>query len=586
MYDVTIFYNTGYNASNLPDSPARILNKKSKSLPSTDIMQNRWLSSITVNCSYLDLENADYCKIGNMYYVITNVQMTSPDVAILGLYPDFIASMGGASALKFGDGITERYCVKEDNYGEYTESDPLLNCSKPLEIISGGEFFNFKDSDGPVLIESTIDLKELATYDEAITCFTEGTENGVTYPKVPALSPNTHTSCYMHDGTGKENFRHTPATVYYRAASEDIRESMARVRALGLESSIIYQYILPHGYYKDIYTVENDLDDNDHDPIGKIEGVDITEVTSAPFIYDTDIKNMRVLYGQNNQYTMLSIGTGNKATFDPEDIYDGNTAPSIRMITDPRASGCPYFRFNSYLNDTNNFFYNCITGNAWQSAPLVWTDKSGYAWSNYAWNTKLYQKYEENQKWAVNTAFDRMGSILDVVNPLSYSYNSADGGSGQNTITSPTLGMFGKLTEQALSAKYHDYNQQRSNNQLLNDIAKDYSVAPEINFPRTDGLRDYVGNGILVYRTVPSKTDRQKQDKLLTMYGYKDMRPVESWMLTCRKNFNYIKLTDCSIINPEVPQWMREGAKAQLLNGVRFWHTDVSETAYTSNPIV
>lgn len=583
MYDVTVYFNTGYNTSNLPDSPTRLMANKSLTLPSTDIMQNRWLSSITVNTNYQNLENVDYCKIGNMYYVVGAVQMTSPDVAVLALSPDFVTSMGGVNGLDFADGITERYCVKEDNFGEYTEADPLLTCSKPLEIVTGGSFFNYTGNTSPVLIESSIDLNAIADETDAVVFKDTGSEeNAVLVPEVPALTPNMKTSCRMKNGEGTENIARLPATAYYRGASQRVAKGMARVRALGLESAIISQYVLPQGYYDStIYTVNNDLTDDDPEYIALLKGVDVTEETKAPFIYDTDIKNKRVLYGDLNNYTMISVSTGNKAEFSPEDIYDGNTAPSIRMITDPRSSGCPYFRFNSYLNDTTNFYYNAITGNTWQTAPLVWTDKSGTAWSNYQWNTKIKLQEQENREYGISTPFKRMGDVLDVVNPFSY-----DTEKGSYDITFPNLSQIGTLAVSAGTAKLADFNQDRKMNQLLMDMAQSRTVAPEINFPRTDSLRDFQGNGILVYRTVPSKTDRQKQDKLLTMYGYKDTRPIESWMFTCRKKFNYVKLSDCSIVSKGYPIWMREGAKAQLRGGVRFWHVDVTESAYLDNPIV
>ena len=106
-------------------------------------------------------------------------------------------------------------------------------------------------------------------------------------------------------------------------------------------------------------------------------------------------------------------------------------------------------------------------------------------------------------------------------------------------------------------------------------------VAPDVHFPNSETLRDFLGNGLYVIQYRPVKSDRKKMDRILTMYGYKDTKVLENSDFSGRSKFNYVKANSVSIGNKNVPAWIREAAASQLANGVRIWHQLPDVTAYS-----
>ena len=110
-------------------------------------------------------------------------------------------------------------------------------------------------------------------------------------------------------------------------------------------------------------------------------------------------------------------------------------------------------------------------------------------------------------------------------------------------------------------------------------------VAPEMQFPRSETIRDFVGNGLYAYRLKPSATDINKFDKILTMYGYKDTMPVDKSLLTKRSKFSYIQVAGPSIKTKDsfyIPLWLRNLVNTQLSVGLRIWK-DTPDTSYYTN---
>ena len=108
--------------------------------------------------------------------------------------------------------------------------------------------------------------------------------------------------------------------------------------------------------------------------------------------------------------------------------------------------------------------------------------------------------------------------------------------------------------------------------------------APELHFPKSTSIRDYLGNGVYVLRYRPqgdaTHGDIQKLDKILTMYGYKDTKVLESSDFTGRAKFNYVKANGVQI-GGNLPKWLRDAVAAQLSAGVRIWHQLPDIAAYT-----
>ena len=125
-YSCTLYKNTGFNATNIPDS-INILNQcQHFSVPALDVMQERNLNTIKVKTTWDNVKDVDYCILGSWVYAVVDINMQATDVAALSVIPDYINSTGGVRALHILDGITERIHIADDSYGKYDEEDPLM----------------------------------------------------------------------------------------------------------------------------------------------------------------------------------------------------------------------------------------------------------------------------------------------------------------------------------------------------------------------------------------------------------------------------------------------------------------------------
>lgn len=581
-YSVTIYSNTGFNGANVPDSSARLTG--GVSLPATDIMQNRWLSSITVRANYETVQNVDYCAVSNMFYFVTDVKMTSPDVAVLSLEPDFWTSAGGINGITILDGIVTRHHVTDDTFGKYRINDPFLTPTEPLELVS--ENHPLFGGDVRIVMESTVDVYATATYEKAYTATDELATGTVTYPAMAPLSESQYTVCYFQYPDNSDSYKLTlPGTRLIMSNSADesanavIAVGIQKIRALSAESAIIYQYALPIDAYGAAYIREGGFD--------QIYGISKDVSTGLNYEY-ASVKNKRLLYGENNEYVLTSNASGNSVSFCPEDIYvSGESAPTIRYITDPRPEGKPYFRPVYFKGDSSNFFYNCVEGQQWASAPLIYTDKSGSTIDKYNFETERSRNVQ-NQVYNLKTrrlnALKSLGHFVG--NLVNYGASGAvnmplSSDFGFNGFAGDLMNMYEAAIEGNRQTSNYMSNLEQND---VNFAIEQNVIAPEINFPRSTAIRDYIGNGFVIYRLRYSDNDLTKLDKILTMYGYADVAPLTLNDFTSRQYFNYVQCSDVTVTG-DFPIWMRNGISAQLRNGIRIWHTTPSPSYYTNNPV-
>lgn len=109
-------------------------------------------------------------------------------------------------------------------------------------------------------------------------------------------------------------------------------------------------------------------------------------------------------------------------------------------------------------------------------------------------------------------------------------------------------------------------------------------ITPEVHFPYDNpSVRDYVGNGVLVYRYRLSPGDLERIDKLLTMYGYAVTKNLERSDFNSRSNFNFVQAAGVGVVGNSggyLPRWWTDGISAQLSGGVRVWHVKPSPAYY------
>lgn len=618
-YTVNLYKNTGYNQSNIPDSPA-LLPPAFLTKTAIDSVQNRFLSIVKISATdFSEVQDADYCKVGDFYYFITGISMVAHDVAELKLQPDFINSIGGVSKLDIIDGMTVRHHVDDDGFGLYTEEDPLLVCQKPL-VVDYGDFIFNNSSDGTTIITSTAALSTMGENQNfnAIT-YTDDDGNAVS---VPHLEPNVLTTSFrigdLISGQGETGHSFSISGVgCYDASKPTVKTGVQYCRDIAAESSIISQYLLPSDYANIYYF-------NDDATAGEISAVygAINLNSCGISTKFADVNNNRVLYGDLCKFGMITVN-GNRAEYAPERIVSpnqlgdssANYTPYIGLAVDPRPDGSPYFRFdwidssqgigenssgNFKVND--QFWSGAIPGEQWYQVPLIFTGASGAEFAN-----KYY-----NMQYSQNEYIHKKTEALNAFNLLSSGFNTVSNASGFASGSGATLLNLNRGSNQVafqqggINAQYGDglinagggllrsmasYDIEKANydynvGKNLYELGISQSVVvPTVMFPYSDGsIRDFIGNGVLAYRYRPSDEDVKNQDKILTMYGYRITEPLKASHFTNRKYFNYIQATGISFGN-SIPHWYKAGLIQQLGNGVRIWHTTPSDSYYTNNPI-
>ena len=601
MWNVRLYYETGFNAVNIPDSPALLETMKHSDFPGLDILQGEHLSYVNVKATRAQVKNADYMRLTDgtdtFYYIVEDFTMTSTDVAMLSIVMDYFTTHGGVTGIAVLDGVVERHhvAVEDDKYGAYTEDDPMLVPSKELEFDEVSLFTDMVTegtTKSHIILETTLDMKEIATNANAINYNTAGGDS-VTVPLVNATTKvsavNVHVDAYDPSALTKEFI--TPKTVYCDADNENVISAIGRARSLGVEDGILNSYIVPDAAVVD-YANGVDADGN----VATITGAHKFENTDMDFEY-AKVNNKRVLYGSLNSFMLVSPANGNSVTFKPEDIAynsfgDMTTAPRVCMNTDPRPDGRPYFRFEYYKGNNYDFFLNALKGMEWANAPLVYQRRSG------EWQAKLQHDattgmLERDQKMEmIASKLNKYLSFIGVAKQAtdfagmekqqafepSMGTNYNLGSMGFNIgFDFASAGMQGSLSKSKTKLHFKDAFLQEAVGYVSGKV-----VAPDLRFAMSETLRDFRGNGCIVYRYRPQTSDIEKLDKVLTMYGYQDTNVLagnEEYM-TNRRKFNYLKASGVSVAGNK-PKWLRDGVAMQLSVGTRIWHVKPDASAYT-----
>lgn len=577
MYDITLYQSTGFNPVNIPDSPGKLAIYDSKVLPSLDIMQDDYLQTVSVKCTYADVVNADYCKVGSIYYFVTNAVMTSPDVAMLALTPDYLTTAGGPASLEYLDGITDRHTVSDDTMFAYPLSDEYTAPAEPLQIVTGQMVFGGVPAVNTPIVESTIDLSALSDlFDDegniisgtGMTFANDSTGETVTVPYVEGVKNPTQ---YLLNNRS----RYSPKTKCYSLEVEKIQKAMAMVRSLGVESSIVSQILYPTSYF--------DVTVNDKGEVGTISGKPDTDTSGLPFEW-ASVKNKRLLYGEYCKYGLVTT-SGSKGEYLPEQIAGGSaTTPNVTVYRDPKPGGKPYFRYEYLFGDNseNGFWLNCVDGSEWENVPLVWQGASGSYQSQINFdlsNKRNAMDYTYNQAMAgINMAQSGVSGIAGAIG------SGLEGKWGQ-LATGVVDATFGMVT-QAANIAYSENAYKQAQQQELYDFGFSQAVtAPTVAIPfNASVLRDFFGNGVYTYRYKYTDNDVARIDRLLTMYGYKDKKALVAGDFSRRLYFDYVRANGVSI-GGTIPLRWKKGISAQLSAGVRVWHTTPDQSCYTNNPI-
>lgn len=601
MWNVRLFYNTGLNTMNIVDKPSRLSGANYIDVPALDILQGEGLSSVSVKATRAQVKNVDYMRLTDtesgdiFYYEVKSFMGTSVDVQSLSIVLDALMTLSqrtnGIENIKFLDGITERHHVAkaDDSYGAYTEEDPLIVPSKELGYAEAS-VFNDPTGEQALIVESLVDLDKAGTNTDAVVYTDPVSGEGVPVPAALECV-DTPTSVFP---SWNAPYTTTAGSAYFDRSEAKCQKGLDRVRELGLDTGTILSSFKIPAYMVNI------LKTSPNSKITHITGQQgHNDLTGLPFEY-ANVRNKRLLYGSTSAYVIFSTASGQSMSFKPEDLYKaGATSPTIYCDVDARAKGHPIFRFRYYKGIDviqKNFFQNAVYGMEWAEAPLVYTGQSGSALTELRYNTsrEMAQQFYENNRKAISAEQvldhaqvwgDMIGDMLGkglgngaVAFPGLAIANAAQTGLQH---LGDAIALTGRDTmrdlQKARLADEYNLNAQKEFQELK--IATTIQ-APDIHFPRSETMRDFMGNGVYVIQYRIQASDLKKLDKILDMYGYKDTKPIEASDFTNRSKFNFVKANNITI-GGNHPKWLREAAAAQLGAGVRVWHQLPDVTAYT-----
>lgn len=592
-----LYSNSGYNSTNIPDSPARLVGLTSLTVNALDILQDRFLDHIRVNATWEQVKDVDYCKLSytgeDWYYSVDGVIMQATDVAELLLTPDFITSTGGVSQLEILDGITERVHVADDSYGKYCEDDSLMTPAEPLKIKT--VWYKPSDIDYVETIECTVNPTATKEEKAGQAYYAQGSTLpiGGNFCIVPTVVKNNNKTTYEMDGVSADT---SPGTCLYQS----IPDELANLRSLGLEQCVLSQVKYPTTFVNMNTAVGTTPGGTQYSYVSKVTGNNINFNMSDDAIFNfvnTQAKNNRINYSHFTKYGLITCA-GNMIDANPEDLYHtGAVYPIIKVLSDPHTDGRPYWRFlwmNGEEGSGAKFWRNCIAGMKWKQTPLIYTGASGSELTRLQYNASINLMNVGQESDLLRNSRDIAQGAIETASGMASavvgSYRT--GLTGGLTGTEEMIGGFTRMASGAVETAYQAGNRDlikkqygaKRQSEFLNMYINTQVQAPTVNYPyNTEPLRDFYGNGCLGYRYYYSDNDIARIDKLLTMYGYKHSKPLTASDFTNRTKFNFVMCSSITVGGHA--QWINDGIAEQLTAGVRVWHVSPDPTHYTDNPI-
>ena len=600
---VTAFCGTGFSMINTPAN-ATVLTNSATSVVDLGVINCLSLigkkSGVIRVKAFANIATCDYLRIifsDNpiaSYWLVTNYEYLSGDTLSLSLVLDGFLTCGGTSGITSISGYVNRHTVTDDTYGKYNQSDDMLVPSQNLVFRSIDKFGENSESEEYYnIVLSTINLLELGAKDAEDMGLTYGdiaSGEGVTVPQIPQIPDSWKTKVfygnYEYEIPGAFCFD-LDGTATGSSTSYPIREGIARARSLGVEGGIIAIYALP----KSKFTCTIPQKTITIGPISVTLQALITEIkpaqgaalhhtTSINFNY-ASVNNKRALYGDYHNVQVASMASGEVAEYDIDDLYSPtakNTGVVIDEVGDGRAHGKPYF-FPHYFKDkvqAVNAMFSAIAGLEWQNVPIVFQYSSGEGIqrNRYFANTKIdATNMIESQAnaWAnqiVRSGVDMAKSAPTIVGGLNAGLNAG-------------IAMGELYNQQILDTNQFIRARELEKKDLM---IKTRVVAPQISFPVSESVRDFVGNGVVVAFITPTDTDIARFDRILTQFGYKDAGATLTLSdLTAGRYFSYIEATGVQIqTSVGVDKTIKEMAEEQIASGIRIWKQRPDFSLYNS----
>ena len=414
LYNVTLYYNTGFDAGNIPDSPARLDAYTSRVFQPINIRQDYGQAYVRIKATWADVRDADYAKLepedgsaSATYYVIPSPAVQVNDnVAHIPLLLDPLTSIGGIANLSVLAGWTHRAHAGNDDLFSNTIAEPWAP-SQPLQIKNYKVIHTEKelDSNGDPkpnlrIAVGTCDLSRGHYAKAKIVHASEQVANGedlegdfmymtlpmpadnATQPIVGGVETELQVGAYRGPGTSEETYTYTLPNLYcFNLDNSQVIAGINGVRSIGVESAIIAMYCLPvedAGAIEIAHYPHNDGDAETSGLIIKLYGKSNTYKPGTPYLY-YDFKNKKAA-SLFNYFQVTSITSGDSNAFSAADLYvDGETGPTFVTQTDPSPNGTVYCSPTHYEGQPTHRLEQAVAGLPWLNAGFTYTHASGSA---------------------------------------------------------------------------------------------------------------------------------------------------------------------------------------------------------------
>lgn len=584
---VRLYYNTGFNFENIPDSPALLDTCFYRDLEGHWEYQDFFLSSLKLNVKWDTINNVDYIKFGRGYYFVVGITMLNENNAEVHLELDALTSMGGAANLDYITGIITRAHTNDDSLFSNVIDEPI-GCSEELEIVGQKETTSgdYASQGGFSLVASTVDLSTDLSESAYIDYISVGdvASAQVIIPEAPPTSPQTKVYYKSPNGTtysdGDAGLINYNVPFGYYDLSKDLTKNNLRIlRSFGLETAALYAYVLP-GDYASVGYASSESGANNR--IARLEGQRIVNSATGYNENYSNIQNNKT-YSMYNYYVVRSNTSGDMKKYDAKDLglNSSDTTPNFIITADPQYGGCAYCTPEKYRGVTiNNPTYESVQSLAWYDLPISYTNMSGQYLYGNDYNTKIMGLAVETENLKYNVAGSALTGGID-----SYSQSVNNISAGGSSMTNYGVNMIGNLFTTAAKANTLMYKAQK----LDTEYAQNKVVAPSLSCEPVRGLQRVLPNNFTIYHIAPTAKDIAQIDKYFTYYGYAQPNIVfDKSYLSGRQYFNYLKCTNCKIMrNSNADPFgigIKTKAEEQLNNGIRIWH--VLPQQVNSNPIV
>lgn len=606
-YSVTLYYNTGFNRGNVPDSPALLATAQSKTYDAVWEWQDRYLGAIKIKADYDDVKEADYLKLGDStYYVINSVQALAAPTILLNITMDPLTSIGGVSALNVLSGWVERAHVKDDKLFGNVTPEPWAPTGRL--VVRNKHWHETKDV--PVLsdvaeklggatelnvVVANVDLTETQYYATTLVNQAGSEPSSVTYPRRPPLPDGVGTRYLLPnaDATGTQPPSYSydiPLLQAYNLDDEGVRAGVSSIQDIGIRESITAMYTIPAACIGAIF-FRGDGAQFITTLAGRIDFGD----TQIPLAYKT-VKNKKAI-ALFNQVVLQSQTSGDAQSYEAYEVYhEGDANFKVTIYADPSPGGTLYCQPTYYSGAKTRTFERAVTGGPWLNAGYLFEGEQGGALTvANAKRANLRTAFDADI--AAQALNDREArSALD----LATGVFGAVGGAVDTSGPIPSVDVLGGLSNVASQAVNYVFNareldRQRTANQyhaaytmgdnLFRSSVQANVKAPEIAYPIVVNAAAYMGNSFLAYQVTLNDNDLARFDAFLTRYGYAQDKAIEASDLTNRTNYNYIKTRDVHVKSASAPRNMLELVEQMLDAGVRIWHVAPSPEAYDDNPV-